>query len=205
MIAGIAAVAVIARAACLGIGADDKHVPVFELKPGTFSRTVSAEGYLRPVKATPLTAPDEGRSMLIALDGRGRGRGEEGRRGHPLRQRRRRRARWPTARTTRPPPRPASRRSSWRSSSALAERSRAAALTKEEMNQARELGKKDPRFFPRTEVIESEIDEALLGDAPARRPRTPAQVEKQLGKSRVALLAVDRQKAEMQLAEAAAR
>ena len=85
--------------------------------------------------------------------------------------------------------------------SALAERSRAAALTREEMSRARELGKKDPRFFPRTEVIESEIDEALLGER-LRQTQNASQVEKQLGKSRVALLAVDRQKAEMQLAEA---
>ena len=50
-------------------------------------------------------------------------------------------------------------------------------------------------------MIESEIDEALLGER-LRQTQNAGQVEKQLGKSRVALLAVDRQKAEMQLAEA---
>ena len=31
-----------------------------------FTRVVIAEGYLRPVKATPLTAPNRGRALLIA-------------------------------------------------------------------------------------------------------------------------------------------
>jgi multidrug efflux pump subunit AcrA (membrane-fusion protein) len=162
VVVGIAAVAVIARAAFFGIGADDKDVPVFEVKPGKFSRTVGAEGYLRPVKATPLTAPGEGRSMLIgwlAEDGatvkkgevvirfdsndvvRALADGKDDQTAALTRIEKERRA----------------------VDSALAERSRAAALTREEITRAHQLGKKDPRFFPRTEVIESEIDEALLG------------------------------------------
>lgn len=200
VIAGIATVAVIARAAFFGIGGDDKQIPVFEVKPGKFSRTVSAEGYLRAVKATPLTAPGEGRSILIgwlAEDGAPVKKGEvvirfdsndavramaDGKDDQ-------------TAAMTR------IEKERLSVESALAERSRAAALTTEEMKRARELGKKDPRFFPRTEVIESEIDEALL-DERLRQTENARQVETKLGKSRVALLAVDRQKAEAQLAEA---
>jgi HlyD family secretion protein len=200
VIAGIAAVAVIARAGLFGIAADDKHVPVFEVKSGKFSRTISAEGYLRPVKASPLTAPDSGRSTLIGWmveDGAAVKKGEvvirfdsndavralaDGKDDQTAAETRIEKERLAV-------------------NSAVAERSRAAALTKEEMNRARELGKKDPRFFPRTEVIESEIDEALLGER-LRQTQNAGQVEKQLGKSRVALLAVDRQKVEMQLAEA---
>jgi HlyD family secretion protein len=200
VVTGIAAVAVIARAAFFGIGAEDKNIPVFEVKAERFSRTVSAEGYLRPVKATPLTAPGEGRSMLIgwlAEDGAAVKKGEvvirfdsndvvralaDGKDDQAAALTRIQKERQSV-------------------DSALAERTRTAALTTEEIKRARELGKKDPRFFPRTEVIESEIDEALLGER-LKQTQRARQVEQQLGKSRVALIAVDRQKVELQLAEA---
>ncbi|HEY0711095.1 MAG TPA: HlyD family efflux transporter periplasmic adaptor subunit, partial [Polyangia bacterium] len=67
---------------------------------------------------------------------------------------------------------------------------------------AKRLGRKDPRFFPRTEVIESQIDEGLLS---ARLAKTEdSQVaEQRLGQSRVQFLVVDRQKADIQRKEAA--
>jgi HlyD family secretion protein len=70
------------------------------------------------------------------------------------------------------------------------------------MRQAAQLGRKDPRFFPRNEVIESEIDESLL-KARLDQTEKASTVEKRLGGSRVALLAVDREKAEREARRAA--
>jgi hypothetical protein len=181
-------------------GAEGSTVPVLVLKSERFTRSAAAEGYLRPVRATPLTAPGEGRSLLIgwmAEDGATVKKGEvvirfdsndavralaDGKDDQ-------------AAALTR------IEKERFAAEAALKERARAAALTTEEIKQARQLGKKDPRYFPRTEVIESEIDEALLAER-LRQTQNARTVERKLGGSRVALVAVDRQKVEMQLKEA---
>jgi multidrug efflux pump subunit AcrA (membrane-fusion protein) len=184
-----------------GLGGGSGHVPVVDVQATPFTRVVTAEGYLRPVKATPLTAPNRGRALLIAWlaeDGALVKKGEvvirfdseEASRaladGQDDRQ----------AALTR------IHKEELQVANALSERARAASLTQEEMRQARELGKKDPRFFPRNEVIESEIDESLL-NARLDQTRAASKVEKRLGESRVALLAVDREKAEREAKRAA--
>jgi HlyD family secretion protein len=205
MIVGVAlAVAlagVLGRAAFSRAGNDTADVPVFEVRPAPFVRTISAEGTLRPVKASPLTAPGEGRSLIIAWlaeDGATVKKGDlvirfdndeaaralaDGRDDHAAALARIDRERQQVGH-------------------ALNERARTAALTKDEIAEAKELGKKDPRYFPRNEVIESEIDEALL-TARLQQTEVAAGVEKRLGESRVALLAVDRQKADIQSKKAA--
>jgi multidrug efflux pump subunit AcrA (membrane-fusion protein) len=172
------------------------EVPVHEAALAPFTRTISAEGYLRPVKSTPMSAPTESRSTLIEwvledgtlvkkgdllvrfddtdfartlLDNQDEKQAAE----HKI-----------TKEKT-------------QIASQLSERDRSAALTREEIGKAKELGKKDPRFFPRNEVIESEIDEGLLR---ARLAQTEAvkKVEERLAHTRVALIAVERQKAEIE-------
>src|SRR4029079_7272261 len=80
------------------------------------------------------------------------------------------------------------------SQSAVHERDRTAAVTREEMDSTRALGKKDPRFFPRTEVIESEIDDGLYQKR-LDHAQSARQIEEKLGRSRVDLAAIDRRKA----------
>jgi multidrug efflux pump subunit AcrA (membrane-fusion protein) len=197
---GLGALAMGARAAFSRLSTDASDVPVLQVRRAPFSRTVSAEGYLRPVRATPLTAPSEGRSLLIAWmaeDGARVKKGEVVIRfdsDQALRELADGKDDESAALT-----RIAKEKVAVESS--LAERARAAALTRDEMVKARELGKKDPRFFPRSEVIESEIDEGLL-DARLEQNEATRKVERQLGHSRVALLAVDKQKAVLELAEA---
>ncbi len=58
--------ALLARAAFSRMGTGSARVPVVEMKSAPFTRMVIAEGYLRPVRATPLTAPNRGRALLIA-------------------------------------------------------------------------------------------------------------------------------------------
>jgi HlyD family secretion protein len=177
------------------------EVPLLELQPAPFSRVVTAEGYLRPVKATPLTAPNRGRALLIAWMAED---GAQVKKGEVV-------VRFDSEEATRAladgeADREAAlsriQREQLQVQSALSERTRAASLTQEEMRQASELGKKDPRFFPRNEVIESEIDEGLL-KARLDQTQLARNVEKRLGDSRVALLAVDREKADREAQRAA--
>jgi multidrug efflux pump subunit AcrA (membrane-fusion protein) len=186
--------ALLARAALSRIGAGNAKVPVVELKPAPFTRVVSAEGYLRPVRATPLTAPNRGRALLIAWVAED---GAQVKKGDVV-------IRFDSEEATRAladgeADREAAlsriQREKLQIDHALSERARSASLTQEEIKQAAALGKKDPRFFPRTEVIESEIDEGLL-KARLEQTQRASGVEKQLGGSRVALLAVDREKAD---------
>jgi multidrug efflux pump subunit AcrA (membrane-fusion protein) len=201
VLAVLAGGAVLARTALSHVSAGAGGVPVFEVRPGPFVRSVRAEGTLRPVKASALTAPGEGRSLLIAWlveDGATVKKGDvvirfdndEAVRALADGQDDREAA---LARIA---------REQQQVGHALNERARSAALTKEEIVKASALGKKDPRYFPRNEVIESEIDEGLLA-ARLRQTEVAAGVEQRLGKSRVALLAVDRQKAELQAQKAA--
>jgi multidrug resistance efflux pump len=162
---------------------------------------VTAEGYLRPVKATPLTAPNRGRALLIAWMAED---GAQVKKGDVV-------VRFDSEEATRAladgeADREAAlsriQREKLQVQNALNERTRSASLTQEEIRRAGELGKKDPRFFPRNEVIESEIDEGLL-KARLDQTELARTVEKRLGTSRVALLAVDREKADREAQRAA--
>jgi multidrug efflux pump subunit AcrA (membrane-fusion protein) len=194
ILAAVAGGAWLTRAGLSRVGSDAARVPVLEMKSAPFTRVVTAEGYLRPVRATPLTAPQRGRAVLIAWlaeDGAQVKKGEvvirfdseEANRALADGQADR------EAALTR------INKEKLQVENSLNERTRAASLTQEEMRQANELGRKDPRFFPRNEVIESEIDESLL-KARLQQTQQARSVEKQLGHSRVALLAVDQEKAE---------
>jgi HlyD family secretion protein len=198
---GLASVAAAGRAGFSRLAPGPGAVPVIAVVPGHFSRIISAEGTLRPVQASPVTAPGEGRSLLIAWmaeDGAAVKKGDvvirfdqddavralaDGKDDERI---------------------AAARIEKEKGSidGAVADRGRAAALTKVEIEHAHKLGKKDPRFFPRTEVIESEIDEGLLANRLAQT-EAAQKAEGRLGRSRVDLLVVDRQKAELQRREAA--
>ena len=199
-VVGLASAAAVGRAALSRFATGPSGVPTFAVVPAAFSRVISAEGTLRPVKASALTAPGEGRSLLIAWlaeDGaavkkgdvvirfdqsdaiRALADGKDDERIAHARIDKEVRA----------------------GNGAVADRVRAASLTKIEIDHAHKLGKKDPRFFPRTEVIESEIDEGLLATRLSETEAAQA-AEGRLGKSRVDLLVVDRQKAETQRHEA---
>jgi HlyD family secretion protein len=201
LVVALAGGGLLARAAFSRVGAAAADVPVVEVRPAPFTRTVNAEGTLRPVKSSPLTAPGEGRSLIIAWlaeDGVAVKKGDlvirfdndEAARaladGHDDREA-------ALARIA---------RERQQVGHALNERARTMALTKDELGKAAELGKKDPRYFPRNEVIESEIDEGLL-TARLQQTEGAAGVERRLGDSRVALLAVDQRKAEIQSKKAA--
>ncbi len=200
VVAALASVAVVGRAISSRLSTGPRGLPVYQVVAESFTRTVNAEGTLRPVKASAVTAPGDGRSLLIAWMADD---GATVKKGDVLIRFDKNDAVRALADGKDDERAALSRIAKERQviDGAVSDRARAAALTKVEIDHARRLGKKDPRFFPRTEVIESEIDEALLG---ARLTKTEAaqQAEEELGETRVKLLAVDRHKAELQRAEA---
>jgi len=199
--AAVLMAAVLGRAALTGTGGGTAGVPVFEVRPAPFVRTVSADGTLRPVKSSPLTAPGEGRSLIIAWLAEDGARVKKGDLVIRFDNDEAARA-LADGKDDRAAALARIERERQQVGHALNERARTAALTKDEIAEATELGKKDPRYFPRNEVIESEIDETLLATR-LQQTEVAAGVEKRLGQSRVALLAVDRQKADIQSQKAA--
>ena len=189
------------RWAMTGLGGKSGDVPAVRLAPERFARMAGAEGTLRPVRATPVTAPGEGRSLLIAWMAED---GATVKKGDLV-------IRFDRGDATRAladgqdDERAANARIEKERhmiGGAVADRGRAADLTRVEIQHAKSLGKKDPRFFPRAEVIESEIDEGLLATRLSETEAAQA-AERRLGKSRVQLLAVEREKAGLQRSEAA--
>jgi HlyD family secretion protein len=184
-------------------GADPSSVPTFTVAAVPFTRTVTADGVLKPVKTSVLSAPTEGREpLLIAwmLDD-----GDPVKKGEAV-------VRFDSGEVVRRVADGASDRDAAQNKiekertlaqTTLHERDRTAGVTREEMESARALGKKDPRFFPRAEVIESEIDDKLFQERldHAHAART---VETRLAQSKIDLAAIDRRKADLFHAQARA-
>jgi RND family efflux transporter MFP subunit len=171
-------------------------VPTVTLAEAPFTRTVTAEGVLKPVKTTVISAPSEGREPLMIAwmveDG------DPVRKGDVV-------VRFDSQEVTKrladgQADRAAAdsriEKEKTLSATSLHERDRAAGVTREELDNKRSLGKKDPRFFPRAEVIESEIDESLF-EKRLDHARNARRIEEKLGRSRVDLASIDRRKAEL--------
>ncbi len=191
------------RAAVTRLSAPAADVPTIAVKPAPFRRTVRAEGILKPRRATVVGAPGDGRRPFlidwIAEDG------AQVKKGDVL-------VRFDPSDATRvladgKDDRAAAdhriAKEQGQIATSLSERARTALLTKEEMAKARELGKKDPRFFPKNEVIESEIDEDLYNER-LKQTEAARTIEKRLARSRIDLLAVERKKADHNTEQATA-
>lgn len=184
-------------------GGAERDVPTFTVAEGPFTRTVSAEGVLKPVKTTVVSAPSEGREPLMiawmAEDGDPVKQGEVVVRFDALEVTKK----LADGQSDRAAAESRIEKEKTLSAGSLHERDRTAAVTREELENNRQLGKKDPRFFPRAEVIESEIDEGLFQKR-LDHARDARQIEEKLGRSRVDLAAIDRRKAELYQKQASA-
>src|SRR6185436_7548776 len=184
-------------------GGAERDVPTFTVVEGPFTRTVSAEGVLKPVKTTVVSAPSEGREPLMiawmAEDGDPVKQGEVVVRFDALEVTKK----LADGQSDRAAAESRIEKEKTLSAGSLHERDRTAAVTREELENNRQLGKKDPRFFPRAEVIESEIDEGLFQKR-LDHARDARQIEEKLGRSRVDLAAIDRRKAELYQKQASA-
>jgi RND family efflux transporter MFP subunit len=189
-----------------GGGPDVADVPTFATAEGPFTRMVNAEGLLKAEHTTVISAPTEGHeAMMIAwmLDD-----GDPVKKGDVV-------IRFDSGEATRRLADGDSDRAAAEGQIAkertlaettLHDRDRTATLTTEELKNTKELGKKDPRFFPRSEVIESEIDEGLY-QSRLDHARTARKIEEKLNRSKLQLLSIQQRKAELlhQQARAAMR
>jgi len=184
-------------------GAELRDVPVFTVVEAPFTRAVLAEGVLKPVKTTVVSAPSEGREPLMiawmAEDGDPVKKGQVVVRFDALEVTKR----LADGQADRAAADSRIEKEKTLSATSVHERDRTAAVTREELDGNRQLGKKDPRFFPKAEVIESEIDESLFQKR-LDHARDARQIEEKLGQSRVDLAAIDRRKAELYQKQASA-
>jgi multidrug efflux pump subunit AcrA (membrane-fusion protein) len=188
-------------------GASEPHADVatYTVAVERFVRRVTAEGNLRAVKATPLSAPRSSGWMgpvklaWLAADGTRVAAGDVVVRfdpSEPEKQLRDGQADLDSA-TTR------LRQESVKSNAAVAGRDSDAVMARDELDQTRKFQSKDQMIFSRNQIIESEIDEHLAG-ARQGHAETAKQIERRLSRSNAAVIGVERQKAELAISHAEA-
>jgi hypothetical protein len=170
------------------------QVPVFEVKQQRFLRTVEADGYLRPVKATPVTVPSDIqlplRVVWIALDGAEVKKGEIVARFDDLELR----ARLLGAQLDRDSAVGKKHKEGVLSDNAVADRRRVSEAASRELGMIRAFQRKDTAIFSRDQIIESEIDETLQV-ARLDNARTSEQADAEVGRSKVRMVDVEVEKA----------
>jgi multidrug efflux pump subunit AcrA (membrane-fusion protein) len=204
------AIAVLAALGATGArllrGAGPRHagVATYTVARQRFVRRVTAEGNLRAVKATRLTAPRTGGGRMGPLkiawllpDGTQVKAGDVVVRfdpSDPEKQLRDGQADLESASTK-------LREENVKSSAAVAGRNTDAQLASDELDQTRKLTAKDSTIFSRNQIIESEIDEHLAAAKQTHAERAK-QIELRLARSNAAVIGVERQKAELAVSHA---
>lgn len=175
------------------------QVELFEVRQQVLSRQVSAEGFLRPVHATPLSSPVRGlRKIAWTVPD-----GSRVEAGDPL-------VRFAAedfeqdladGQADRASAQARLDRERALVGSAERARDRAVALTRVELERTRELASKDPTLFSKHQIIESDIDEELsvLRSEHAGRAE---KIERSLSRTRLDLLRVDQRRADLAVSRA---
>jgi hypothetical protein len=188
-----------------GAAARQDGVATYTVARERFVRRVTAEGNLRAVNATRLSAPrgSAQRGPLkiawLAPDGSLVKKGEVVVRfdpSDPEKQLRDGQADLESASAK-------LREETVKSSAAVADRDTDAVLARDELDQTRKFQSKDQMIFSRNQIIESEIDEHLAG-AKQAHAETAKQIERRLLRSNAAVIGVERQKAELAITHAQA-
>jgi multidrug efflux pump subunit AcrA (membrane-fusion protein) len=180
-----------------GEPAGGSEVPTVAVAEERLVRRVNAEGNLRALKATPLIVPKTSGdgTMKIAWLAPDGGRIKQGDvvvrfdRSGAEKQLVDGQADLESATARR-------RAEQIKSGAAVAARDTAAKLAAEELEQTRRFQSKDKEIFSRNQIIESEIDERLASARKQHAEQTKA-VERDLSRSKVELIAVEQQKAEI--------
>jgi multidrug resistance efflux pump len=181
------------------------EVATYTVTRQRFVRRVTAEGNLRAVKATRLATPRGGSRMgpmkiaWMAPDGTQVKSGEVVVRfdsGEYEKQMRDGQADLDAASAK-------LSKETVKSGNALAGRDRDAVLARDELDRTRRFQAKDATIFSRNQIIESEVDEQLAG-AKQAHAENAKQIERRLSVSNAAVIAVERQKAELAISHARA-
>jgi RND family efflux transporter MFP subunit len=183
--------------------ADAPSVTTYKVGKQTFTRRVTAEGNLRAVKATRLSAP-RGRGMFgalkiawLAADGTYVKKGDPVVKfdpSEPEKQLRDGEADLAAADAK-------LAAEAVKSREKIRQRESDAVLAEDELDQQKKFQNKDEQVFSRNQIIESQIDEGLA-QAKQQHAEDAKRVEKHLSQSNAAVLAVERQKAQLAIAHA---
>jgi HlyD family secretion protein len=179
-------------------------ITTLAVKQEPFTRRVTAEGNLRAVKATPVTAPQGGdfgpmKIAWIAPDGAAVKAGEVIMRFDPTdpeKQLREGQADLAIASAK-------LAQGQIKSKTAVAGRDAAADLAGDELAQQRKFQSKDKEIFSRNQIVESEIDENLAGAKQSHAEQTK-EIERKLARSNAGVIAVEKQKAAIAISHAKA-
>ena len=195
---GITAVA-IARASWMRIGGID--VPTFEVKRVAFSRHITAEGNLRAVNATAISAPPMNEGPLkiawMAPDGSAVRKGEPVVRFDPSDLEKKLK----DGEADRASAEAKIEKERTQTGAALRDRDRTAGLSQAELEKTKAFQTKDPLIFSRNQIIESQIDEQLSTEK-KDHASAAQKIEGSLSKSKVELLALERRKADIAIGQA---
>jgi multidrug efflux pump subunit AcrA (membrane-fusion protein) len=173
------------------------------VKKEAFVRRVTAEGNLRAVKATPVTAPpstgDFGPMKIawLAPDGAAVKAGEVVVRFDPTEPEKQLR----DGQSDLAAASAKLAEEQIKSRTAVDNRDSAANLAGAELDQQRKFQSKDKEIFSRNTIVEAEIDEKLAG-AKQQHAEQTKQIERKLAQSKAGVIAVEKQKAEIAISHA---
>lgn len=180
-----------------------EEVPTHAVKKEAFVRRVTAEGNLRAVKATPVTAPQSAgdfgpmKIAWLAQDGVPVKAGEVVVRFDPTEpEKQLRDGQADLAAAT-----AKLQQEQIKSSTAVDNRDSAANLAGAELDQQRKFRSKDKEIFSRNTIVEAEIDETLAG-AKQQHAESAKQIERKLAHSKAGVIAVEKQKAQIAISHA---
>lgn len=180
-----------------------ESVPTHTVGKTEFVRRVTAEGNLRAVKATPVTAPQSGggfgpmKIAWIAPDGTPVKAGDVVVRFDPTEPEKQ--LRDGQADLAAASAKLASEQI--KSTTAVDGRDSAAELAGAELEQQRKFQSKDKEIFSRNTIVEAEIDEQLAG-AKQQHAESAKAIERKLARSKAGVLAVEKQKAQIAISHA---
>ncbi len=173
----------------------EAEVPVVTVRKQTFSRVVEADGYLRPVKATPLSVPSDAdiplRITWLARDGAAVKKGEVVARFDDLELR----ARLADGQSDKQVAAAKQTREAVLLDTATRDRRRTTEAAGRELSVTRSFQPRDSSIFSRDQIVESAIDEELQ-NAKVDHARASETIDRRLGGNKLALIGVEARKAE---------
>jgi multidrug resistance efflux pump len=170
-------------------------VPVVEVKQQKFARVIDADGYLRPVKATPVTVPADVQWPLritwMAVDGVTVKQGDTVARFDDLELK----ERLANARSDRQVAAARKQKEALLLRTAEEERLRSTEGAKRELTMTRTFARRDPAIFARDQIIEGEIDEKLQ-EVKVEHASDAQQADRRLARTKLGVIDVEARKAD---------
>jgi multidrug efflux pump subunit AcrA (membrane-fusion protein) len=182
-------------AAACGPANRGPDVPVVAVKKQKFARVVDADGYLRPVRATPVTVPSDVQWPLritwLAADGGTVKKGEPVARFDDLELK----ERLANAEADRQVATAKKQKESLLLKTAQRDRERTTEASRRELTMTRTFQRRDTAIFARDQIIEGEIDEKLQ-EAKATHAGEAQKVDRRVSRTKLGLIDVEARRAD---------